>query len=720
MRKIIQFGITFCIGISVGFGLTRFFGNSAKSPELVQNKTRPAKEKLSKGREWKHFSGNARQWIDQASRYAGARDQKYFLYRSLEDQPPEKLGEFIEDLYRLEPSSQMLTAVLQLWAEQDSDAALAWAQRQQADPSGEFLVAVIYGAAEKGIPNALQLVNKIKEGAERNLANSIIANKMAETDPAAAFRLLQSIPDSAHHSSSFVIFDNWARQDPKAALEAISKLPESNRDNATLNYCIALSDADPVGAMGLAMQLKEPSVKKRAVSSVLQQWAWKDVLAAAEWFKSLPQNEQSNVESQGLFLALTHKGPQLAIALMESLTGKARITAISTIAPQWADLDLDAAWQWANKFTRFPEKDAAICGTAYAMAKAGPEKALVFLGKITNLQTRINFLKRWLAVDRSINTSRLEEICGKLQHQETIAIITNSELVRSLVNREPARFAKFLVNANIPPDSQAWSDVAPSFAANQPSEAYAWAQTLPKPLQHRVIYFMISALAQHDPADAMAKAQALPTDYQRNSFSSIIPTWLQRDRDSLEQALPTLNGEAKTLAEAALDELRLSQDPATVADRWLPIIHSGDQQEIKKIERSITTLATQWTTVDPASAAAWVTKLPDGIARQSYLTYVVQTWSRIDPATMLPWLKELPTSREKDLAISNLVRSFSYTDPENSLVLAAQVEDQPTRESAYASALHRLLEKDHEAGRKAVDLAPISAESKKRLLLTPK
>jgi hypothetical protein len=146
-----------------------------------------------------------------------------------------------------ERETAMLTLVAE-WTQGELSPASLRAQR-----IANFGLEAALGAELAKHPEVAMLwANEMTDGAGRALILQVVARKMVNSDPAAAFALTQQIPEAERRKFSEAIFADWASHDTDAALRWAEQYPDAGDREAALQ---AIRTTAPVGiGTALAMQ----------------------------------------------------------------------------------------------------------------------------------------------------------------------------------------------------------------------------------------------------------------------------------------------------------------------------------------------------------------------------------------------------------------------------------------------------------------------------------
>ncbi len=156
----------------------------------------------------------------------------------------------------------ILHRVAQLWAERDTQAALAWA-------------------------------GSLPEPGEKDAMLTDVCLQLSATDPAEAVRTLaQQIPGENPHGGLEVLAQRWAEHDFTAARDwALSRPDGWRRDRLIARLAQSQAQQAPRDAAALvADEITEGATQTEAVLAVLHQWAIQDAAAATEWIELFPDS----------------------------------------------------------------------------------------------------------------------------------------------------------------------------------------------------------------------------------------------------------------------------------------------------------------------------------------------------------------------------------------------------------------------------------------------
>ena len=142
--------------------------------------------------------------------------------------------------------------------------------------------------AAKDLDGALASVLKMPAGPERDDALQAVCFGFAQTHPAQAVELAQTLQQPGIVVENLV--QQWGASDLPSALAWANDQPAGDQhDQFVQRLALDLSKTDPANAAGLvAEQIPPGPAQDEAVMTVIQQWGNQDLAAAAAWVKTFP------------------------------------------------------------------------------------------------------------------------------------------------------------------------------------------------------------------------------------------------------------------------------------------------------------------------------------------------------------------------------------------------------------------------------------------------
>ena len=227
------------------------------------------------------------------------------------------------------------------WVQDDPEAALNFANSNH----GYEYVAddVFESLASVDLQSALDRAKAIPESNLRYMALRGVLSFMAESDPAAALTMAQSLGDfPGNESLTGVIYRQWATVDPQAAaLQAMqSGMGGSGWQSPLAQVARTWAADDPMSAANWALSLTDPQAEARTISQVMREWARDDLNAAINWVSSLPPGSSYDAAAAALAFSMAATNPQDAIAWADNIADPtARTNALQRISREvmWRD-----------------------------------------------------------------------------------------------------------------------------------------------------------------------------------------------------------------------------------------------------------------------------------------------------------------------------------------------------------------------------------------------
>ena len=256
------------------------------------------------------------------------------------------------------------------------------------------LEAFINGLRPGEYADALKRIRRIPGNNDRELASRLLVSRWVQSDPDAALQFAASNRGYEYVASD--VFEQAAATDAQSALERAKSLPNADLRYMALRGVLSfMADTDPAGALRLAQTLGDYRGNEPLNSVIYRQWAANDPQAAA--LQAAQDNTESGWRSPVNQVVRTWAGQDPAAAANWSLAlsdPEARSRSISQVMRQWTRENAAAAADWINALPPGGNHDAAVAALASAMASTDPQNAVNWARNITDETTRNNALQR--------------------------------------------------------------------------------------------------------------------------------------------------------------------------------------------------------------------------------------------------------------------------------------------------------------------------------------
>jgi hypothetical protein len=270
---------------------------------------------------------------------------------------------------------RFLIGALNGWCLKDADAAIAYAVQL---PDLGFTLAYMFDRiASKDPVKAIKLLEQIPSENDQNQALKRIGNAWAESDPKAALDWANQQTDPKVKSEILKgVIDGMAQKDPNRALELAQSLPANEREGR-IDYILGvLSESDPEGAVGYAMNLPSNKSTNFNVSRLAGQWISSDPQGALGWFDSLTDPKLKEQVAGAMIDNLPKDDLATSLKLLDTMpSGFFQNQALSRIGRNWAQTDQKAALDWANQQTDPEVKSEILGGVVQGMSVKDPNSA---------------------------------------------------------------------------------------------------------------------------------------------------------------------------------------------------------------------------------------------------------------------------------------------------------------------------------------------------------
>lgn len=161
-----------------------------------------------------------------------------------------------------------------------------WYSRIEDEKVRLSTASILAGAlARKDIGDAIDFVDGLPAGKDRDRAVSRIVPVIAKEDASIAFEWAETIQDeNVRQGSITYIVGRWASSEPAEAGAYVNSLPDGSlKDNCSRVYAMRIAKTAPSTAMQWAQSIEDNRIKTGAIRWVAHQWKQNDSESLKDW-----------------------------------------------------------------------------------------------------------------------------------------------------------------------------------------------------------------------------------------------------------------------------------------------------------------------------------------------------------------------------------------------------------------------------------------------------
>ena len=473
-----------------------------------------------------------------------------------------------------------------------------------------MLYLVAAGADEPGIERLLEEAESIYRDSERRAATSILYQRYAELDPAAAVDHLLNREAGFDPNWLYAIFHVWARTDLEDALTRAAKLDDREREMAgtaivrsrddlptkerealgsSLNVQVAVQDPalanlrspkaaerawrtalamndrdsrqaglytvaqqwvrqDPDAAIRAIESLQDRNEREQLLQHALQTWVQKEPQKAVDWILERPPSYSRTQLLAGALNSIVRKQPATAMALMDRLSRAEKDQLLPQFLWTLGAADPQSALDWAEKLEDGPVHRHTLQMIASIFAQRNPDEAI-----------------RWAAT-----------LSG--EHAELVM----SQVIQEIAQSDPERASRMISQLSDGPQRKsAIVSIAQFWAQWDPRAALAWASKQSSADTSPEMYSGIfGQWAIYDPDTAVSQLSfLLDTDDRNAAIGGILET-AYLEPDVTDQVFQRLEGADAKRQAAEQIYYRLREDDPQAAERYRVQAGIGDENGV--------------------------------------------------------------------------------------------------------------------------------------------
>jgi hypothetical protein len=550
--------------------------------------------------------------------------------------------------------------------------------------------------------------------------SQMLLARWAETDPAAAMRYAEEIPDRQRRDlSAQAVLDAWTRCDPAAAQSWVMALAPPRRKAMMNVFVSAIADGDPnravafVGglpdtdagvrrqmetmvarawgqrdgpsAMAWAEKERDSGHRRQLVQAVLWPWSQTDPKAAADYLSALPRSSEWQGLAQSLAGSWAEQSPDDALCWAQSLTDdRMRNQALQTVAQRVARDDVDRALRIADTISPPSLQAQAVQSIISVIVNQDPDTAIRLAKALPTARQRAQVV---------------DSIFWNLNHTNADAALRLIEDLRA--DLQPGRYASFL------------SSIVGSRAEYDVAGALDLCRRLPAgDNRDQAVQSVLQRWVRSSPTDAAAYADALPDgNAKSNALRNLAYAWAGSDpRAAIEWAGRYAEGYPSPFSQAVG---AWAETDAKGAATYVSMLKPGLLQQ-----QTASSVASVWARSDPSAALAWVDGFPQGEPRSNAMRNVVVSWCGQDPDTATDWVLRQTADASRDELLDLLASNQRYQDAKLAIRLGEQIGDADRRNRSLQQTVQQWIRQDTDAARAWVQRSSLPDDMKRALLST--
>jgi len=217
-------------------------------------------------------------------------------------------------------------SVLDAWAREDADSAIAWAKENFEGEDNPYFVGIIHGLAESNLFKATDLMTSLPYGRVRGRAASIVMGKAWEMGEGVALHLADNLPEGSVQNFAFgEIAERIAKEDLPRAVEWVDNMEESEiKVAASEDVAKRWARENPVSASEWVSAMPESESRSESMEEVVRVWAKQDPVATAEWLNQFPSGEFMDEPITAFVREVARKDPENALTWAQSIVDMER------------------------------------------------------------------------------------------------------------------------------------------------------------------------------------------------------------------------------------------------------------------------------------------------------------------------------------------------------------------------------------------------------------
>lgn len=398
-----------------------------------------------------------------------------------------------------------------------------------------------------------------------------------------------------------------------------------------------------------------------------------------------------------------------------STPGYAYTLEINTACARWAEVDPDAALNFALSNKQASFRSAAIGSIFTGIAKYDPVLARAKLSSIDDPSLRSSAQGIMLA---SLSVARPDDWIAAIKADPDLASLSGiSSIATEWAVDDPAAAAARLKQLPAAMQRDGVAAIAKVWAGQDSRAAMAWAQSLTDPAQRKsALGAAAGGLAAQDPDAALAALDSLDPAARRAGLNSVFQTLADLDFDSALERVSALAdpSEQKLVYAQMLGSSQYFGNlfsgggsyASQTADQLNTIIAKLPPGQLR--ETGINQLGGRLAAYPRAEAEAILASYPPG-DREKIQAGMLQNLSYTDPARALELYQSMPSNPDQSYVSQQILSGLARQDPEAALKAALAETAENIRTQCIGSVFRQLASDDPAAAARHLSSLPAGA-----------
>lgn len=462
-------------------------------------------------------------------------------------QDPDRALAMIQALEDKSQQAQLRSMVAMVLASKDPPRALELALRTKGNNEMDFSISSIFHQWARRDLAAAKAAARELTGKDAEQAQSAILNRMAQTDPQQAWEFalsLESPGGSTRQSAYFSVLTAWVQTDPKAALKAWQQLPNSETKSQAFNSLIQnWSHTDFDGALQAVLELPETNTRSDALMSLSYGRLGEPEKVFQAILEHMPMGDNFSNAIRNVFSRWAERDPAAAaLSLKELPPGQAYENGVRSVARSWAESgSYQDALQWAKSLENEQARSTALGQVISIWGEKDSSKAVsavMNLSATERERVAPDLARAWAMRDPSAAVAWAQSFSEPKERQRILR-----QAVGQWAQSAPLAAAQFAVQQ--PPEQRAElvEQIMQNWSSRDAESAAAWLAQQPSGAwRDRATSVLAKSIAREDGAAGMQWANTITDEKRRlRELSRLYRDWQKHDPAAARQWITQAN-----------------------------------------------------------------------------------------------------------------------------------------------------------------------------------
>lgn len=282
--------------------------------------------------------------------------------RTVAQHDPHRALALLDDVDSADDREMMVQSVVMNWLNDDPEAAIEWMFASDTPRRSDFIAGAAHLLARRDVEAAIRLLPRIGKEHASIWRQQIAANLAAQHSVAEARQFIAQYEGTSEYPQMMsALIQGLAHSDAVTALDMLNEVPAGmERQRLYSGVLMQYAEQDPEQAVASLASVDDEALRTNLTAQVVSQWARSDPAAAERWTADLPPGSQRDMAIMGVSSRWTDLTPSRRLMIESLDNAELRLQVVSNTLYRVAGEDLGKAERLLREINLPPEQKEEV------------------------------------------------------------------------------------------------------------------------------------------------------------------------------------------------------------------------------------------------------------------------------------------------------------------------------------------------------------------------